>query len=174
MADPQLLKEGMEYESFRRGLFCYAAQERTFKKLMWLYSFIATITASVVGLHNLCNPEFPAYVTSLMDPKADFYPFVVYASSAIQFYMVGLCVLHVGSFEILMMGVVRSIRHCIESLSNLNSVSMERRAVCGRRKPKNDTLDVATIAENIEKRDATQYGSQQEMQVNVHFSCVFF
>lgn len=42
---------------------------------------------------------------------------------------------------------------------------MERRAVCGRKKPKNDTLDVATIAENIEKRDATQYGSQQEMQV---------
>lgn len=37
--------------------------------------------------------------------------------------------------------------------------------MCGRKKPKNDTLDVATIAENIEKRDATQYGSQQEMQV---------
>lgn len=70
-----------------------------------------------------------------------------------------------GSFEILMMACVRSIRHCIESLSNLNSVSMERRAVCGRKKPKNDTLDVATIAENIEKRDATQPGSQQEMQV---------
>ncbi len=73
--------------------------------------------------------------------------------------------LPLGSFEILMMACVRSIRHCIESLSNLNSVSMERRAVCGRKKPKNDTLDVATIAENIEKRDATQPGSQQEMQV---------
>jgi hypothetical protein len=127
-----------------------------------MYCVITLITALVVSAHNLSNPQFPAYVTSLMENSP---PGLLYASTALEFYMVSLCILHTGSFEILMMATVRSVRHCIESLSNLNSVSMERRAVCGRKKPKNDTLDVATIAENIEKRDATQYGSQQEMQV---------
>jgi hypothetical protein len=96
MNDPQLIKEGMEYESFRRGLFCYFAQEKTFKKLMWLYAFIATVTACVVGLHNLSNPDFPAYFTSLLDLKVPNMMLLVYASSAMQFYMVGLCVVHVG------------------------------------------------------------------------------
>lgn len=61
MNDPQLIKEGMEYESFRRGLFCFHAQEKTFRKLMWMYAFIATITSCVVGLHNLSNPGTAIY-----------------------------------------------------------------------------------------------------------------
>jgi hypothetical protein len=160
--DSKLEKEGMEYDSFRRGLFCYWAQMKTFRKLIKMYIVISLVTAAVVSCHNIAVPQFPAYITSLYEkcPQP-----IMFASAAFQFYMVALCIIHVGSFEILMMATVRSVRHMIESLSNLNSVSMERRAICGRQKPKNDTLDVATIAENIEKRDATQFGSQQEMQV---------
>ena len=157
--------EPMEYDSFRRGLFCYYAQQKTFRKLLYMYIFISLTTAGVVAVHNMLTPKFPAYFTWLLNEQDPMFPIYVYISCAYEFYMVALTIFHIGSFEILMMACVRSVRHCIESLSNLNSVSMERRALCGRKKPKNDTLDVATIAENIEKRDATQYGSQQEMQV---------
>jgi len=95
MDDPKLLKEGIEYDNFRRGLFCYYAQNKTFKRLLWMYAMIASVTAGVVSIHNLTEPSFPAYFTSLLDPHQNNDLFI-YASAGIQFYMVGLCVLHIG------------------------------------------------------------------------------
>lgn len=101
MSDPKLIKEGMEYDDFRRGLFCYYSQERTFKKLLWMYTFITLITSVVVGLHNLLNPDFPAYFTSLFDQKKPELNVILlnYVSAAIEFYMVGLCIIHVGEYD---------------------------------------------------------------------------
>lgn len=75
-------------------------QERTFKKLLWMYTFITLTTSVVVGVHNLSNPEFPAYFTSLFDQKKPELNVILltYASSAVQFYMVGLCIIHVGEW----------------------------------------------------------------------------
>lgn len=89
-----------------------------------MYMFVTLFTGCVVALHNVMVPHFPSYVTSLVEDSPIY---VLIISSAVEFYMISLCILHTGTFEILMMATVRSVRHCIESLSNLNSVSMERR-----------------------------------------------
>ena len=56
----------MEYDDFRRGMYCYWAQMKTFNKLLKMYMFVTLFTACVVALHNVMCPQFPAYVTSLM------------------------------------------------------------------------------------------------------------
>lgn len=39
----------MEYDSFRRGMFCYWAQMKTFNKLIRLYIVVVLVTSSVVS-----------------------------------------------------------------------------------------------------------------------------
>jgi len=57
----------MEYDDFRRSMYCYWAQMKTFNKLVKMYIFICLFTALVVAAHNVTNPQFPAYVTSLSE-----------------------------------------------------------------------------------------------------------
>ncbi|CAG7786865.1 unnamed protein product [Allacma fusca] len=100
---------------------CHAAQNRLFRKQMFLYTVLGIAAVVAISMHILQVPRFPGYLYSVTMGEDET---VMYAACAYHMWLAFIIFSHIFCLEVIMIMTSESLCHCLETVSFRGAVVM--------------------------------------------------